>query len=458
MARRIVIAIVIVACGWQGVTAQGYDYYFLEAMAQRQKGNITATFDLLNHCLEINPDGAEACYYIAQYYLMLKDRSQAQIYLKRASDLEPGNSTYTETLARSYAANGDFDASIEAFERIMASDRTRDDVLEILASLYEQNGDFANALSTIERLEELNGKNSATTLAKSSMYGLVGDRVAADSLRQLLLADVTTDAETRAYLLRQEIAQMIVRESPEDSIDAMLEKVLEVAPNDASARLQLVAHAYRRDDYGTVIRLCTSAFEHNPDEIAFYYYAGIAYIHNEDKDNALETFKRGTAVLDEHSNPEVAADFYSLLGHLYSDRGLMEEAFAAYDSCLQWKPDDVEALNNYAYFLSLEGRELTKAEQMSSRTVIAQPDNATYLDTYAWVLFMQGRYAEAKGYIERAIVCDSTSNAVITEHAGDIFAMSGDVEQAITYWQRALADDPDNKILQRKIKKKKYIK
>ena len=112
---------------------------------------------------------------------------------------------------------------------------------------------------------------------------------------------------------------------------------------------------------------------------------------------------------------------------------------AAYDSCLQWKDDNIPCLNNYAYYLSVKGRELQKAEQMSYKTVKEEPKNSTYLDTYAWILFMQERYAEAKIYIDQAISCDSDSvqSGVIIEHAGDIYAMNGDIDKAVEYWQKA---------------------
>jgi Tfp pilus assembly protein PilF len=95
---------------------------------------------------------------------------------------------------------------------------------------------------------------------------------------------------------------------------------------------------------------------------------------------------------------------------------------------------------------------------MSYKTIKAEPKNATYLDTYAWILFMQGRYAEARVYIDQALQNDSTVGAVVTEHAGDIYAMAGDLEGAIGLWRQALEQDPTNKILARKIKRKKYIK
>ena len=138
---------------------------------------------------------------------------------------------------------------------------------------------------------------------------------------------------------------------------------------------------------------------------------------------------------------------------------MRSEAYAAYDSCLQWKPDNYGCLNNYAYYLSEMGEQLEKAEQMSFKTVKNEPKNATCLDTYAWVLFKLERYAEAKVYIEQALQNEEdTVSHVLYEHAGDICAMGGFTEKAIEYWKIALQRDPQNKAIQRKLKHKKYIR
>ena len=65
-----------------------------------------------------------------------------------------------------------------------------------------------------------------------------------------------------------------------------------------------------------------------------------------------------------------------------------------FDEVLKINPNDILVLNNYAYYLSVERRDLDKAEEMSYKTVKAEPNNATYLDTYAWILFEKGNYAE----------------------------------------------------------------
>ena len=166
--------------------------------------------------------------------------------------------------------------------------------------------------------------------------------------------------------------------------------------------------------------------------------------------------RKGVGQASEESSASLVSDFYAIMGDILHDKGFAKEAYAAYDSCLQWKDDNLGCLNNYAYYLSEENVQLDKAAQMSYRTVQAEPDNSTFLDTYAWILFKQKKYAEAMQYIDMAVASDTTNSAVITEHAGDIHAMNGDIDNAVKYWQEALQTGSANdKALRRKIKLKK---
>ncbi|MDE6807703.1 MAG: hypothetical protein K2I98_04495, partial [Prevotella sp.] len=226
-------------------------------------------------------------------------------------------------------------------------------------------------------------------------------------------------------------AYMDLKKMPRDSIAQALELVLRLAPERTTPRLQLVQYAWENDDNDSIISLCQAARQYNPEEMAFYYYQGMAYYRQDDTDHALEAFQNGISVINEDSSPEIVSDFYAVMGDLLFLKDRKREAFEAYDSCLQWKPDNIGCLNNYAYYLSLDGENLEQAELMSYKTIKAQPTNSTYLDTYAWILFMEGRYAEARIYIDQALQNDSAVGAVVTEHAGDIYALSGDMEGAI---------------------------
>ena len=335
--------------------------------------------------------------------------------------------------------------------------------------------------------------NYTAQVALRDYYQYAEDSLHTDSLTHCILLNTNMKTEDRVMLIRQEIAHsernggdstrvlalfhemlaqpgvdadiaefcaayMNLKKMPRDSISAMLERVLQIAPDRASARLQLVQYAWEEEDRERVIELCKAARQYNPDEMAFYYYQGISYYLNKDNDHSLEAFQNGISVINENSNPAIVSDFYSIMGDLLHQKGRQEEAYVAYDSCLAWKPDNISCLNNYAYFLSEEGERLDDAEVMSRKAIDAEPRNPTYLDTYAWILFMQKRYAEARIYIDQAVKNDSTESDVILEHAGDIYALNNDMEQALVYWQKAREKGADRKILIRKIKRKKYIK
>ena len=559
------MAVGVGASADDGIASLRYDSYFLQALVQREKGNADAAFDLLQHCIKINPQAAEAYYFLAQYYQALRGDSTnlktAQQYILKAAELEPDNATFLETVAQSYISQAEYEKAIPVMERLYNQDKSREELLEMLFELYQQTDNNDKAIETLNRLEAAEGKSERLSYAKSEIYTNMGNKKAAiaemrqlaqqypndlnfkgmyadmllrndeegqalklyneilaeepdntraqvslrsyyrvqgeiekaDSLTEVILLNKNTTNEQRIYLMRQMVADseradgdstqilnmfhkmlagpqknadiatlcaayMDLKKMPRDSVRAMLQTVLSIAPDNAAARLQLVSFAWDRKDHQEVITLCQDARQYNPEEMAFYYYQGMAYYQEEDKDKALEAFQNGIGVITPESNPAIVSDFYAVMGDLLHQKGLARKAFEAYDSCLQWKDDNIMCLNNYAYYLSELDEQLDKAEQMSYKTIKAEPKNATYLDTYAWILFMQGRYAESKVYIDQALQNDSDSSAVITEHAGDIYIQNKEPERAVELWKQALLLDPQNKILIRKIKQRKYIK
>ena len=534
---------------------QRMKYFFYEAVEQQNKGNYDAAFDLLNHCLTINPNAAEVYFTIASYYTELGRDSMAMHSMERAAVLSPQNDIYIERLALSYINTQNYGKAIDTYERLYSNNRDRTDVLSILAQLYNQQKNYDKVVSTLERIEQVEGSNEQITLSKMRAYSLKGDKkaelnalkqlsdkypndlnyrvmmgnwllqngreddaldeyeavleqepdnvsaqmsmldyykqVGEDSLAQDMIEKVLisskTPSATKIHILRQvvdenervgagslEIIRLFQRilaepqttpdmtelyasylklkEYPQDSIDVVLEKALEIAPDEAGARLQLIQSAWGKKDFDRVIDLCRTAQQYNPDDMAFYYFMALGYNMQDRVDEAIDATRRGVAVINEDSNKDLVSDFYGLRGDLYHTKGMLEEAFAAYDSCLVWKSDNVPCLNNYAYYLSLTGKNLQKAEQMSYITVKAEPNNGIYLDTYAWILFMQGRYEESKIYIDQALKNDETPSADVIEHAGDIYWKCGDHAAALKFWQQAVDEGGDSKVLLKKLK------
>ncbi len=430
---------------------------------------------------------------LVQLYLQKEDYANVIKTFDRLETLQGKSDRISYAKSSVYAMLGDKKSAIDEARKLAEQNPNDLNYECAYGEALLRNGEKDKALAVYDKVLAEEPDNNRAQLLLRSYYKGENDTLRADSMTLALLTNKNTDKDTRIYLLRQEIeeseksggdstkvlgyfkrvadmpgqngdllylyaAYMDLKKMPRDSISPVLERVLAVAPDNASARLRLVSYAWDAAQLDSVVSLCRAARQYNPDEMAFYYFQGMAYFRKNDDDKALDAFQNGISVINDQSNPTFVADFYAVMGDILFSKGREKEAFAAYDSCLQWKDDNISCMNNYAYYLSLHGQNLDKAERMSHKTVEAEPNNATYLDTYAWILFMQRRYAEAKIYIDQAMRNDSDSSAVITEHGGDIYAMNGDTEGAVALWQRAAAKDPGNKLLARKIRQRKYIK
>lgn len=401
----------------------------------------------------------------SNFYTQKGDKQAAIAEMKMLADQYPNDNNYLCLYANTLYVNGQKKKAVGIYQDILRQEPENRNAQLALLAYYGDQKDSVMMNEYVERV--LVNKNATTedriglmrrVIADSEQNG--GDSTRVLNLFHRMLNMPQADVEVAIFCA----AYMNMKQMSNDSISQVLEQVLQMAPDHAAARLQLVSYAWQAEDHDKVIALCRDARQYNPEEMAFYYYQGMAYFQKKDLDSALDAFQNGIGVITQESNPEIVSDFYAVMGDIYHQKGMEREAFAAYDSCLQWKDDNIGCLNNYAYYLSLKGERLADAEQMSLKTVKAEPKNPTYLDTYAWILFRQKRYQEAKTYIDQTIENDPDSSFVMLEHAGDIYYMAGLHDKALELWQKALdhydenaSDTTDKQLLMRKIKNKKYL-
>lgn len=153
-------------------------------------------------------------------------------------------------------------------------------------------------------------------------------------------------------------------------------------------------------------------------------------------------------------------DIYTAIGDMWYQAGDLDKTFGAYDNALFFNPLNAMTLNNYAYFLAENKGDLEKARGMSRKAVDQEPGNDTFLDTYAWVLFRQGDYKEARNYQQKAVEIaeqNGEPSAELYSHYGDILFMDKEPDKALEYWSKALELEPDDELLQRKVKQKTFF-
>ena len=390
-------------------------------------------------------------------FLQMKDDKKAFQEIESLVQEYPMDMRYQVILGDVYLQNGKKQEAYDVYQKVLAAEPDNPMAIFSMASYYKQTGQeglYQQQLDTLLLNKKVTPDTKVSVMRQMIVENEQADK---DSTQIIALFDRIMKQEQDDPQIPMLYAQYLLSKNMEAESVPVLEQVVDLDPTNKAARMMLVGTAVRKEDYKQIIKVCEPGIEATPDALEFYYYLAIAYNQAEQPDSVVSICKRALEHTTADSKKEVVSDFYSILGDMYHTQKQMKEAYAAYDSALVYNPSNIGALNNYAYYLSVERRDLDKAEEMSYKTVKAEPNNATYLDTYAWILFEKGNYAEARIYIDNAMKSDDEKSDVIVEHCGDIYYMTGDVDGALSYWKKALEMGSESKTLKQKIEKKKYI-
>ncbi|MBD5225687.1 MAG: tetratricopeptide repeat protein [Bacteroidales bacterium] len=235
------------------------------------------------------------------------------------------------------------------------------------------------------------------------------------------------------------------------------EYALDTDPSNTDRWRSAVSLYATAEDYDKALETAGRALKYTPDDPALMFYRANMLAMLDRSDEALSSYSE-TLDATPVENHELRSAVLCSMGDTYYKTGAIDSAFVYYDRALEENPDNLLALNNCAYFMAEEGIDLDKAEKMSAICVRQQPDNDTALDTYAWIFFKKKEYNNAKDFIDRAIELEGDDpQADVLHHAGDIYYMNGDHQKALLFWEEALKLDPDNLLLQKKVKNKTHF-
>lgn len=359
---------------------------------------------------------------LGDLHLERKEMEKALAYYQKAHEIDPTSPYYIVSMANYYEANGDKEAAETQIRNALVNDRLDVETKVNILSRY------------ILKLQQTKqGTESANTLFET------------------LLEQHPEDTD-----LKLMYGSLLAAQDKKEEATFQFQIVTEMEPDNAGAWQQLLGLALKSEDIPEVIRICRKCIELFPDAPEYYFYLGIGYYQQQEYQEALDTYYAGLKIIPEE-NRSLKSDFYGQIGDIYYQMKQLGEAYKAYDEALKYNDKNVVVLNNYAYFLSLEKKDLKKAERMSAQAVKLEPNSSTYLDTYAWIFFVQGNYTLAKIYIESALANDTTKSSELVDHYGDILFMTGDKEKALEQWKKAKELGKESDVLDRKIEEGIYI-
>lgn len=531
--------------------------FLIKAVSEYDAGAYDSAAKILSELLARDPDNDAACYYNGLVLQKKGDVEKAEIYLKKATELDPSNYWYRYSLAQLYAVTSRGELTVDIYEKLLKDFPSKSELYFDLAQMYSAQGEFDKSLKTLDEIDTIFGKTESSAIYRFNLLRHTGkDDEAFRSLEQynkeysspVVLATLAEwkvsmydDSTAVAYydeavdlapdflpalIGRAEVFRMskrydrffpalkqiasnvnlpveekcdylmaLVRNSTPQflksftpQMDTVINNIVKVHSSDSTVLNTAAVYFYstgRNENAGEYFKKVVDmypssemasiyyleflmyeqnwtelskqgriAFQRHPDNVNMLEMASVGDFNSKEYEKVLEICNDVLRLFPNDSSATLRA--WSTAGDIHHRLGDSKKAYRAYDKALKINPDYIYVLNNYAYYLSVEGKSLKKAYDMSRKTIIAEPDNATYLDTFAWILFLQNKPLEAKPVFKQAMLYGGKESPVILDHYAEVLYALKEYDLAFFYWNLALQKNDDEiEGLQEKIQKRK---
>ena len=436
-------------CLQRAVKLQPQNVWYLKALAQNeaQSGNTKALTETWERIVKVQPMVLDNYYELSNAYIEAQDLPKAVEVLNRVEKIIGVSEEVSLQKQKLWNAAGKPDKALKEVEALADAYPAQTHYSAILAEAYMQQKRYDKAKTYYDRILAQKPDDAETHIMLAEYYKAKG--MPKEMEHELATAFACPDVscpvklqllgsfytEEEFFGSQRETAFRLLEQAMEGCTDAPeyaafygnvlmeQEKYAEAAHQFALA-LQNDSSQYElweaeliclnaAGDEATLADYATRAARLFPTHTLPRYLLALHCYREERYDDALEHLT--VAMKWGFSKGYLEAECYALTAECHYRAGHYDKCWETFEKRLAKQPDDLETLNNYAYYLAEQGLELEKAEQMSRKTIVAEPDNANSLDTYAWILHLLGRDREALPYMEKAVKLNPKSDT-LQEH------------------------------------------
>lgn len=393
-----------------------------------------------------------------------------------------------------YVAEGRYGEAREVTQRLVRAYPLSPEYQVQLAEIFLLEGNKAEADNTVRKLEQefswnddvasyifgyyLKGRDKAKVASTLAQYladaeKSVGNEYQTVTTIAQYIREHPEDTTVMAYI--SEVGERIAKEQPQNltaqyfsaSMNlygkeveqgvAKFNTLIEQHPERYSFWFPLLSHYVRRKDkLDSALYLLDKMEQYFPDSLDIPMQRMYIYADKGDLAKAIDFGLKGMDMAQKQNNKTEELVFHNSIATYYYSRKMYPESDSTFEALLLKDPDNMIALNNFAYYLSERGLRLDYALGLSKKSLEIDFNNANNLDTYAWILYKLGRYQEAREYIIKAIkVAGREVSAEILEHYADILFKLGEETEALSIWKLIDEAGQGSEKLKQKIKHKK---
>ena len=288
----------------------------------QQRKDYPRMLDVVNRIEQVDGMSDDLALSKMKIYELMGDSKSACEVVQQLAASHPYDLNYGIMLGNWYMQNSREEDALEIFSNALKEEPNNVYAQLSMYDYYMQTGQEAKADSIMEQILISPTAPTDNKLQLIRQAIQQNERQGGDSLTMLSLFDrVIAAAPDETALREMKIAYMSMKKSPKEYIDSALVALLDIAPDNAAARFQLIQLRYPENNMDDIIALSEPGTQYNPEEMVFYYFAGMGYYMKGDDDKAYEVFRKGVDNINDESEPGIVSDFYAAMGDILFNMG-----------------------------------------------------------------------------------------------------------------------------------------
>jgi tetratricopeptide (TPR) repeat protein len=363
--------------------------------------------------------------------------------------LKPEDILYNGLLAEIYSGKGDMDKALDVYSKLLEENPDNPQIQLSFAdylineAVYE---DLVRLLNLISMNSKIGLQDKVSLFVRlldvPQFIKEYGDKF----LLSVMVLEANYTDDNIVPLLRPDL---LIKMDRPDKAAVRLEEIIAVQEDNYFAWEKLLFVYLQEGDYKNLMEKggeCASLF--NMSFLAKVLYANGA-IETGNYDIAIEELRKAEILAGD--NKTDLMQILTMKADIFYRMEEYEKAFEIFERAIAIDSEDITVLNNYAYYLAEQNRDLKNAEAMAKKVIDREPENTTYLDTYAWVLYKRGKLNEAEKIMEFIVNSGEKADAEWYEHYGFILKDQKNCEAAVKMWQITLDIDKTREYLIKEI-------
>ena len=335
-----------------------------------------------------------------------------------------------------YAKLEILDAKQKEWETELAENPESIEVISRLAKLYDRAGRRESALSLLEKRSQLSPNN--TDFRRALIRSYKSNRLIDEAIEELI--SLAASDKTRARVYQQELLEIYLSLDLRDESIATAERIIEMVPGDAEARLDLaqVYGLFQRND--DALQQYRYALRLEPNEPDYHRQYGTALMQEKRYGEAMASFQKMLDTAKEDATRLSAVGSLALI-HQYENS--LENLIDEFSRRIRNTPKKLSAYKELARIYQESGNPI-KSLTTLEEGLQSVDDKTPALQALIRAAYDIQDFQKVLNYYEQLIAQRGKPSAYEYEKLGTIYAQMGDLSKARSTWEQMITEETEN--------------